>query len=259
MKYNFEKISIGKFIFLYFVAALFVGRSWVFSISLFLLIYIMSLEKWERKITFKVPEDSTRLSPVYLFMPLLMLFAVGVFRNYLVINFAPKLYNKLFNNVDTIAEIYLNFSGLGYILLFLNVVILVPITEELLFRRILYPLFCINNKPLKAMICSSLIFMLAHGLSIQIFAFSILLTLIYQVTGDIKYPIFAHMINNITTVVILMVGIHNESLYQRVELVLGRALIMLAVISLVWLYKDRKLFAYYLKKDNPIERITVGG
>ena len=259
MRNNFEKISIGKFILIYFLTGLFFGRSWVFSISIFLLIYLMSLEEWERKINFTISKKSTKLRPVYIFIPFFIAFSIMIFREYLFHNFAPQQYKDLFDNQISLGEVYQTYSTFRYILFFIDVVILMPIVDEILFRRILYPLFCINNKPLRAMIYTSLLFILFfHGLAIHIFFLSVLLTLIYQVTGNIKYPIFAHMIHNLIIVVISIVASHTEKLTQNLGLIVGISLI-LAAASLIWIYKDRKLFADYLKKDNPIERITVGG
>lgn len=259
MKNKFQNISIGNFILIYFLANFFLGRTWVFSILVFLLIYMRSLEDWERKITFTTPKDSAKLSPVYILIPALITLTITILQDYLFINFAPELLRELYNRQISLGEVYQTFSTLRFMLVFIDVAILVPIVDEILFRRILYPLFCIKNKPLLAMIYTSLIFMFFFpSLGIHTFFLSVLLTLIYQITGNIKYPIFAHMIHNLIIVVISIVAAHTEKLLQNLEFIVGISLI-LSVASLIWIYKDRKLFADYLKKHNPIERITVEG
>lgn len=259
LKNNFEKISIGNFILIYFLANFFFSRTWVFSILVFLLIYIKSLEDWERKITFNIPKDSMKLSAVYIFIPALITLSITILQDYLFINFAPEIFRGLYNRKISLGEVYQTFSTLRFILIVIDAALLVPIVDEILFRRILYPLFCINNKPLLAMLYTSLIFMFFFpSVGIHTFFLSMLLTLIYQVTGNIKYPIFAHMIHNLMTLVLSIIASQDNRLVQNLELILGISLI-LAVASLIWLYKDRKLFADYLKKDNPIERITVEG
>lgn len=221
-----------------------------------LLIYIFSINKKERSLTFIVPDDSVKLNLLYIIIPFFISYTVGVLTLFLFKNIMPAVYIKLqelsismFNN--------LKFTNIGYILLFFDTVIIVPVIEELIFRRVLYNLFTLNNKIITSIIYTSLIFMFAHGIfSPQLFIFSFFLTALYQVTGNIKYPMLAHIFNNFVTFIMILFS--NKGLINnKIENALGITFIISAIFSLICILKNKDKYVSYLNKKNPIERIIL--
>ncbi|CAM3209731.1 CPBP family intramembrane glutamic endopeptidase [Streptobacillus ratti] len=91
----------------------------------------------------------------------------------------------------------------NYISIILGIGIIIPIFEEIVFRRIIYNLF--KNRYV-GFIVSVCLFSLAHGPK-TIFEFGIyamlgsIFTGIYFITGSLKLAILSHMINNLMFVV----------------------------------------------------------
>lgn len=86
---------------------------------------------------------------------------------------------------------------LSLLLMFIPVVILAPIVEEIIFRGVLYNL--LNKRmslPLAALI-SSLIFGIMHGSTFfQTAVIGLILAFVYQVTGDLRMAMLGHGLNN---------------------------------------------------------------
>lgn len=104
------------------------------------------------------------------------------------------------------------------IIVCIQVVVIGPIIEELIFRKILLGklLEKYNNKPLKPIIYSSLVFGIVHFNVLQgIVAFGggIILGLIYYHTKSIKASIFAHILNNFLVIIPNPVGIAMNLIY----------------------------------------------
>lgn len=88
-------------------------------------------------------------------------------------------------------------NPLSIFLLFLTIVVIAPIVEEIIFRGVLYNLLSDRMSLVAAAIASSIVFGLMHGA--QFFQASVtgfVLAYIYQVTGDLKMAISAHAFNN---------------------------------------------------------------
>lgn len=112
------------------------------------------------------------------------------------------------------------------IIVCIQVIVVGPIIEELIFRKLLLGklLEKYNNKALKPILYSSLAFGIVHFNVLQgIVAFGggIILGLIYYHTKSIKASIFAHILNNLLVIVPDPVGIIMNSIY----LILGIYLI----------------------------------
>lgn len=81
--------------------------------------------------------------------------------------------------------------------------LLVPVTEELVFRGLTYRRMRIRMQTYQAVVISALLFALYHGNPIQMlyaFPMALLLALLYEKSGSLAYPILLHMGANLTTI-----------------------------------------------------------
>lgn len=84
-------------------------------------------------------------------------------------------------------------------------VIVAPLCEEIVFRGYLYPAAKRFTGPATAMFCSALLFSLAHGslaMLLPLFLLGLAFAWIYERTGSLWAPIFAHLCVNGSTVLI---------------------------------------------------------
>jgi len=90
---------------------------------------------------------------------------------------------------------------------FLRAVVLAPVVEEYFYRGLLYPLLRSAHGVRKAIVISSVLFGIMHGVSLigfwAVFA-GIGMALAYENTGSLATPIIAHMLVN--AIAILAVG-----------------------------------------------------
>ena len=109
------------------------------------------------------------------------------------------------SNNQVIESSLLSHNQLMVILLAINVIVLGPITEELVFRGILMHLFFKQNQLFFKVLLSALIFASAHG-GDTIFGFLIyvvngaVFAVVYLKTGKIQDTIALHFVNNIVAV-----------------------------------------------------------
>lgn len=83
--------------------------------------------------------------------------------------------------------------------------IIVPITEEYVFRGLIYKRIRRNSSVMRAIISSAIFFGLYHGNSVQMIygtLCGLLLAYLYEKYGSIKAPILAHMLMNIVSCVL---------------------------------------------------------
>ncbi|MGL5650266.1 MAG: lysostaphin resistance A-like protein [Paraclostridium sp.] len=119
-----------------------------------------------------------------------------------------------------------NATIINTIVISVQVIIIGPIIEELIFRKILLGklLEKFRNSPIKAIVYSALIFGIGHLNIIQgvaAFGGGIILGLIYYYTKSIKATIFAHILNNFLIIIPNPIGIWMNLIY----LILGLYLI----------------------------------
>ena len=95
------------------------------------------------------------------------------------------------------------FEGIGqryeYILAFVTLVILAPLAEEVLFRGYLYGKLRMKVPLWAAMLLTSVLFAAVHGqwnVAIDVFALSIVLCVLREITGSIWSGILLHMLKN---------------------------------------------------------------
>ncbi|GAA0090501.1 hypothetical protein UT300009_05270 [Paraclostridium bifermentans] len=111
-----------------------------------------------------------------------------------------------------------NATIINTIVISIQVIIIGPIIEELIFRKILLGklLEKFSNRPVKAIVYSALIFGIIHLNIIQgvaAFGGGIILGLIYYYTKSIKVTIFAHILNNFLIIIPNPIGLWMNVIY----------------------------------------------
>lgn len=111
-----------------------------------------------------------------------------------------------------------NATIINTIVISIQVIIIGPVIEELIFRKILLGklLEKFSNRPIKAIVYSALIFGVVHLNIIQgvaAFGGGIILGLIYYYTKSIKATIFAHILNNFLIIIPNPIGIWMNLIY----------------------------------------------
>lgn len=111
-----------------------------------------------------------------------------------------------------------NATIINTIVISIQVIIIGPIIEELIFRKILLGklLEKFSNRPIKAIVYSALIFGIVHLNIIQgvaAFGGGIILGLIYYYTKSIKATIFAHILNNFLIIIPNPIGLWMNIIY----------------------------------------------
>ncbi|GIM30805.1 CPBP family intramembrane glutamic endopeptidase [Paraclostridium bifermentans] len=111
-----------------------------------------------------------------------------------------------------------NATIINTIVISIQVIIIGPIIEELIFRKILLGklLEKFSKRPIKAIVCSALIFGIVHLNIIQgvaAFGGGIILGLIYYYTKSIKATIFAHILNNFLIIIPNPIGLWMNVIY----------------------------------------------
>lgn len=103
------------------------------------------------------------------------------------------------------------FSLFQQVYLMLVTIIAAPVVEEILFRGILYPTIKRAGYPKVALWSTSIVFALTHQNApsfLSLVFFAIILTLLYEETGNLLAPIVAHSCFNTANFVLLMVSKH---------------------------------------------------
>ena len=156
-----------------------------------------------------------------------------------VLSLVPE--SKIYN------QILLEWAGQPAILLFLHMVVIAPVFEELICRGIILDGFLKHYSPLKSILVSSLIFGLLHLNLPQIisgFLGGLFLGWIYYKTRSVSLPIILHATINLIALIALHVhdfdNLSNEPLYY------GPPNSILIIVGLTSLFI---LSTYYLNKQ----------
>ncbi|MFH7244435.1 MAG: CPBP family intramembrane glutamic endopeptidase [Spirulina sp.] len=81
-------------------------------------------------------------------------------------------------------------------LMLFSVVVVAPVTEEFLFRGILFHRWAVKWGVRTAMVMTSILFGLLHSNLIGLFVFGVVMSLLYLTTRSLLVPIAAHALNN---------------------------------------------------------------
>lgn len=97
-------------------------------------------------------------------------------------------------------QVYTSLSNQDIILYSLMSITVAPIVEELLFRGFLYQYIRTCYSPMVCYLISSVLFGIAHGTLghfVLSMGLSLFLSMILEITGELKYAIFWHMLYNL--------------------------------------------------------------
>ncbi|NEP57067.1 MAG: CPBP family intramembrane metalloprotease [Symploca sp. SIO2G7] len=119
---------------------------------------------------------------------------------YLLSFVAPELVESILSE-----QIFLSGSDnfapvLNNILAFITVVVVAPVTEELLFRGILLHRWAAKWGITPALLLTSLLFGILHANIIGLFVFGLMMALLYLKTRTLIVPIICHALNNLAAV-----------------------------------------------------------
>lgn len=191
----------------------------VILMLIFVPLFYNVIKKYKEKNNFKISN---------IFIPILLGISISLIYNITLFNM---------NNIVYFTDKY-NPSNIPIILQIIYTGICGPILEELLFRGIVYNKLKTFNKPMTAIILSSVIFGVLHLDTINgIYAFgvSFILIYLYEKYKTLKAPIVMHMALNTTIILMLNLIIKNFMIFN----------LYLLVVSILILIVLRK----FIKKD----------
>lgn len=166
-------------------------------VALPILLWMKSRDVKKEKAAGIVPNKKASLSKYVLIAGISIPFAVGLNNLLTLSNLAE--YSTSYQ--ETAEALYT--PSLPVQILCLGII--VPITEEYVFRGLIYKRIRRNTTAMRAIILSALFFGLYHGNAVQMIYGSLcglLLAYLYEKYGSMKAPIFAHMLMNIVAVVL---------------------------------------------------------
>ncbi len=174
-----------------FIASLVMYGVWL------LMLWYISLSTEERMLIRKPAPARSRRKVGFLLAALLWSLPVNVVYSLFLERFFPDFLERMMEAGNLPENLLSTSDPISLLLMFIPVVILAPIVEEIMFRGILYNLL---NKymslPLAAVI-SSLVFGALHGTTFfQTAVIGFVLAVVYQVTGDLKMAMLGHAVNN---------------------------------------------------------------
>ncbi len=196
---NEEKISYSKTEFLKYIKTIeyqeklnnYINSKTLLIILITMIIFIPILttiyKKYKKENKFKIND---------IFVPMLMGISISLIYNITLYNL-----NKSINFTDIFKP-----SPLPILVQIISSGICGPIIEELIFRGIVYNKLKAFNKPMTAIILTSIIFGVVHGNIINmIYAFgvSFIFIYLYEKYKSLKAPIIMHMFLNITIIILL--------------------------------------------------------
>ena len=208
-----------------------------FGLYLGVMVFIWwwSLTREDRRLIMKpAPARSSRhigfvLAPFLLGLPVNILYVL------LLERLAPDFLERMLDAGNLPENFLASPDPVSLILLFLAVVVMAPIVEEIAFRGVLYNLLNLTMPLWLSAVISSAIFGLLHGTTfLQTAVIGFVLAFVYQVTGDLKMAMLGHAVNNFLAflqAVLLSQGIIAEG--QTSELILTSLLLILGLIMII--------------------------
>ncbi|MBQ8897591.1 MAG: CPBP family intramembrane metalloprotease [Clostridia bacterium] len=171
-------------------------NSFVFYTALLLPTYLLGTPICALTMRFSRPEkiEKKKLRPRHFFIAVLMCFPIMYAGNMLG-TLVGTLADKLCGGQSGIAELITDSNPLANLIF---VVILAPIVEEFIFRKLVVDRF-VRYGELTAVLCSGLLFGLFHGNFYQFFYAAMLgmfFAFIYVKTGRLRITVLLHMIIN---------------------------------------------------------------
>lgn len=226
----------------------------LFYVLMFIGFYWWGLTKRERKLMMVKGEEK---KPLHLaFVPFLVGGIVTVLYVLALQQWLPGLYESYMEAAEQMQGITLLSDPIELLLLFISIVILAPIVEEIVFRGIFFNLLNTKRSTLTAMIISSLVFGFLHAETmVPTAVIGFVLCFIYHRTGSLLLVMAGHMVNNLIAFSLpLFIG-NADPLGSGMQ-VFGGILILFylagVIYFIVYLVKNR----YFLAYDGPMHRAS---
>lgn len=116
-------------------------------------------------------------------------------------------------NIAVLSVDYQNTSdalySAGFVTELICLGMIVPFSEELIFRGVIFKRFRQNASFMRAAVFSTLLFSLTHGNIVQVIytlVIGMFLAYVYEKFGSFKAPVLLHMVINITSIVVTELG-----------------------------------------------------
>lgn len=242
----FRRISVSKFLLLLFgiffgytlfsVVLLETGISTdfiyivqiLFYVVLFFAYYVRGLTRYEQKAILSYDKKS------FSFLLMAAPFFIGSLINLLYVlfieNFFPVLFESYQEASNSAGQLMDQAGGFQMILLFIAIVILAPIVEEIVFRGVFFNLLAGKKSTLFAMIISSLLFGVLHAdTMVPTAVIGFILCFIYHKTGNLYLSMAAHGFNNLIAFVMPTL-LQNTSEVSPTAIFLSSALILVNIV-----------------------------
>ena len=214
------------------------------------LIYNTKLSDVYKDFSRKMVAEKKTLSWLIVLMPLLGI-GCAEFLGYIIYQNDPELFKKLVN--ETLSS-YKTSSNLSAVCLYLNVSLIGPIVEEIMFRGIILNRLSKRWGYNVGIIVSSLLFAIQHleMAIIGAFLWGIIMSLLYLKTNNIMIPITVHIINNslVTIITLLMPSSEidvSDFIISNNDLIIGVSLFLPSLFYIV----------RYIKQNWPSKTIDV--
>jgi len=214
------------------------------------LIYNAKISDVYKDFSQKIVAEKKTLLPLIILIPLLGIGCAELL-GYIIYQNAPELFKELVT--ETLSS-YKTSSNLSAVCLYLNVSLIGPIVEEIMFRGI------ILNRLTKrwgfnvGIIVSSLLFAIQHleMAIIGAFLWGIIMSLLYIKTNNIMIPITLHIINNsLATIIGLLMPVNDNNISDLTlssnDLIIGVSLFLPSLFYIV----------QYIKQNWPPKTIQV--
>lgn len=186
------------------------------------------LDDSERRKVFAPAESLVRFSPWLLILLVCMTSLWDLLTFMAVEQFFPAFFTKLMES-PLLAQNAVPKTGFDVAESFISGVIIAPIIEEIIFRGIFFNLLAEKRSIRFAMWVSAIIFSLLHGIVfLGVLVIGLVLAYVYHVSGDIRYPMLLHGLNNFLAFVISL-NLQNENF----NLVLNVVIIFLGVLGFI--------------------------
>ena len=214
-------------------------------LGILIFIWWLSLTKTDRERILKPAPARSPRHIGFVFAPFLISLPVNIIYVLFLEQFMPDFLEKMMEAGNLPENLLGTMEPLSLLLLFLSVVVMAPIVEEIAFRGVLYNMLSDRMSLIAAAIVSSLIFGVMHGTTfLQTAVIGFVLAFIYQVTGDLKMAILGHAANNgvaFAQGVLLAKGIIKEG--EASATIFGIVVLVFSLIMIVAIIR-------YLRKNS---------
>lgn len=129
---------------------------------------------------------------------LLMLFSIGtiILTSFVLGNIWPEYAESMGGDSLFLSAMDTAYPQFYNVLTAIQVVIVAPVMEEIVFRGFLFTRWSVRWGPVRALVFTSVLFGALHLDPIGAFGFGAMMVILYVRTGTLLVPIAAHMLNN---------------------------------------------------------------